>query len=89
MKIWKLLILILYVQKLELFWAKYNLKIRRPSHIGQPLPENASELIYTFLYKTIKERRYLCIGDDEIRRIINCYETSLYLENPTIKIIDI
>ncbi len=54
--------------EIRTFLVKYNLKIRRPSLNGQPLPENACELIYTFLYKTIKERRYLCFGDDEKRK---------------------
>ena len=68
---------------------KCNLKIRKSTHIGQPLPENAIELVYSFLYNTIKQRRYLCIGDDEIGRTINCDETALYLENPSTKTIDI
>ena len=68
---------------------KYNLKIIKSTHIGQPLPENAIELVYSFLYNTINERRYLCIEDDEIERIINCDETALYLENPSTKTIDI
>ena len=61
---------------------KYNLKIRKSTHIGQPLPEKAIELVYSFLYNTIKERRYLCIGDEEIGRIINCDETPIILDNP-------
>ena len=65
------------------------MKIRKSTHIGQSLPENTIELVYSFLYNTINERRYLCIRDDEIGRIINCDETVLYLENPSTKTIDI
>ena len=89
MKNYKILNINTLRSEISTFLRKYNLKIRKSSHIGQPLPENAIELVYSFLYNTIKERRYLYIADDEIGRIINCDETALYMKNPTTKTNDI
>ena len=71
------------------FLNKNNLKIRMSSHIRQLSPQNEIDFIYSFLYKTIKERRFLGIGDNELGRIFNCDKTAIYFENPAIKTIDI
>jgi len=62
--------------------------IRKASHIGQKLPDNASYSFYEFIQKVIKERDELGIYDDEEYRIINCDETPIFLENPDTKTID-
>ena len=68
---------------------KYNLVIRKVSHIGQSIPEKGKDLIYIFLYEIINKRRYLLINDNELFRIVNCDETAVYYENPDIYTIDI
>ena len=68
---------------------KYNLVIRKVSHIGQSIPEKGKDLIYRFLYEIINKRRYLLINDNELFRIVNCDETAVYYENPDIYTIDI
>ena len=68
---------------------KNNLALRKVSHIGQPIPEEAKDLIYSFLYEIINKRRYLEIKDNELFRIVNCDETAVYYENPDTYTIDI
>lgn len=68
---------------------KYNLSIRKPGQVGQPLPQSAIVLINTFLYQVLNKRKYLSIGDDELNRIVTCDETVVYYEVPATKTIDI
>ena len=75
--------------KIRRFLERNNLRIRKASHIGQPLPDNATDLIYEYLYKIINKRRILNINDSELFRIINCDETAIYFENPSTKTIDV
>ena len=64
-----------------------NLRIWNDSYIGEPLPDNLIDLVYEFLYKIIKQRWLLNINDNEMYRLINCYETSIFFKNPLIKTI--
>ena len=75
--------------KIRRFLERNNLRIRKASHIGQPLPVNGTDLIYEYLYKIISKRRILNINDSELFRIINCDETAIYFENPSTKTIDV
>lgn len=68
---------------------KYNLSIRKASHIGQPLPNDVDDLIYTFLFQVTRQRKILHINDFQLNRIINCDETCIFYENPSTNTIDI
>lgn len=83
--------LILYTainKKISYFLKKISF-YQKASHIGQPLPHEAKNLIYTFLYQIINKRRYLQINDNELFRIVKCDETTVYYENPDIYTVDI
>lgn len=76
-------------QTVQRILIKNGLTIRNASHIGQPLPEEAKDLVYSFLYEVINKRRYLEICDDKLYLIVNCDETAVYYEEPETKTIDI
>lgn len=71
------------------FLRRNNMSIRKASHIGQPLPKDAMEGFYSFFHDIIKERRELQIYEDDTQRIINCDETSIFLEMLDTKTIDV
>ena len=60
---------------------KFNITIRHATHMGQPLPDNAYDKVYQFIYEVIKKRNKLNITDDSIdlNRIINIDETPVFL----------
>ena len=66
-----------------------GLSIRRATHVGQALPNDAIESFYRFFHLIISERRDLNIDDGEEYRIINCDETPIYFEMPDTTTIDI
>ena len=53
---------------------------RKPSHLGQILPQNYSELFLTFQKKIISFRKKYGFDDNEIGRLVNCDETPIYME---------
>ena len=78
----------LYMDIIRLLKRK-GLSIRRATHVGQALPNNAIESFYRFFHLVITERRELNIDDGEEFRIINCDETPTYFEMPETTTIDI
>lgn len=67
----------------QLIKKRNNITIRRASHIGQKLKQNAKEEFYLYFHNIIANRLILNIYDDNINLIINVEETSVYLESPT------
>ena len=61
---------------------KFNITLRRSTHMGQPLPEYSYDKVYKFIYEVIKKRKKLNITDDSnnLNRIINIDETPVFLE---------
>lgn len=76
-------------QRIRRIISRNNLSFRKVSHIGEPLPNEAVDLIYRFLSSIIHARRNLNIDDEHLNRIINCDETSVYYENPDTITVDI
>ena len=64
------------------FLHRNGFSFRRPSHIGQPLPSNYSDLFLTFQKKVILSKKNLNIDKNSLDRIINVDETPLYMEMP-------
>ena len=63
--------IIAYLYSIDDFFKKENI------NIGQLLLDNATDLIYDYLYKIINKRRLLNINDQELFRIIICDETAI------------
>lgn len=61
---------------------KYNITLRKATHLGQPLPDNSFDKVYNFIYEVINKRKKLSIFDDNynLNRIINIDETPVFLE---------
>jgi len=76
-------------QRINRLLKKYNMAIKKSSHIGQPLPIEVKELINKFLHEVVNKRYYLGINDNELNRIVNIDETVIYFENPATQTIDI
>ena len=64
------------------FLHRNGFSFRRPSHIGQPLPSNYSDLFLTFQKKVILSKKNLHIDNNSFDPIINFDETPLYMEMP-------
>ena len=95
----------LYIQKIKPSFKEKNLHaqqqliyrflhrngyvFRKPSHLGQILPQNYSDLFLAFQKKIISFRKKYDINDNEIGRLVNCDETPIYMEMVTDKTIEI
>ncbi len=64
------------------FKKRNNISIRRATHLGQKLKQTAVEEIYRYFHYIIVNRRLLNIYEQDVKLIINCDETPVFLESP-------
>ena len=58
---------------------KYNITLRKATHLGQPLPYNSFDKVYNFIYEVINKRKKLSIFDDNYN-FNRIDETPVFLE---------
>ena len=69
-------------QRIYRFIKRSNYSIRRGSHIGQILPDNAFDLIIDFLNEIYKKRKISCNKELVLDCIVNLDETAITLNMP-------
>ena len=76
-------------QRIRRLLKRNHLAIKKASHIGQPLPVEADDLINNFISEVVNKKCYLGINDSQLNRIVNIDETPIFFENPDTKTVDI
>ena len=69
-------------QRIYRFLKRSNYSIRRGSHIGQILPDNALDLITAFLNEIYKKRKISNSREIDLDYIVNLDETTITLNMP-------